>query len=98
MKLDKYHYHELLHTVSIIADMCEDHLINHHAGQLYKKDVEEIQSKLMDLSSKVATDSDEMFSMVCAKCRRKTDAMFTEYKLCHRCFKENHPKEWEKLQ
>ena len=32
-KLDKYHYHELLHTINIIQDMCEDHLLKHYLGQ-----------------------------------------------------------------
>lgn len=63
MKLDKYHYHELLHTINIIREMCGDHLINHHAGMFYKEDVEEIQSKLSCLYDKVSSDSDDKFKL-----------------------------------
>ena len=61
MKPDKYHYHELLHTINIIREMCIDHLIDHHAGKLYENDILPIQNMLHDLYQKVSNDSDELF-------------------------------------
>ena len=62
VKLDKFHYHEFLHTISIILDMTEDHLMNHHVGPNYTDQIQEIQQKLCELSSSVCKDSDEIFN------------------------------------
>lgn len=61
MKLDEFHYHELIHTISIIRDTVEHQLRNHHAGRYYHKDIDDIQSKLGDLMSKVCNNSDKKF-------------------------------------
>jgi len=61
MKIDKFHYHEFIHATSMLTDDIENHLLNHHIGENYKTEIEEIQSKMTDLYNKVSGDSDEKF-------------------------------------
>ncbi|MCK5605689.1 hypothetical protein KAR91_27590 [Candidatus Pacearchaeota archaeon] len=60
-KPDKYHYHEFIHTTSLARELIDSHLLGHHLGDKYKKELSDIDDLLIKLYNKVSNDSDELW-------------------------------------